>query len=51
MTSWRAVLWFDHEMRKGASDGVDDHTSQLPARTVTAGNFAPDDKFCRFAHD
>jgi hypothetical protein len=45
------VLWFDHEMGEGSSDGVDYHTSQLPTGTVTAGDFAPDDKFCRFAHD
>ncbi len=45
-----ATLRCDHQMGRGASDGVDDHPCQLPAGAVARADFAADRKFCRSAH-
>jgi len=41
---------FDDEMGERPSDGIDDHTSQVPADTVAATDFATDAELCGFAH-
>ena len=45
-----AALWADYEMGQGTSDGVDNHTSQLPAGAIARADFAPDRELCRSAH-